>query len=729
MRLNAPLTLIAALLLSGCYPFISGGRFDARVCELDEDGDGNLKCDHAGPDGATVPGDCNDDDPRMSSLNAEIPYDGVDNDCDGADLLDVDDDRFAGIARADYEALGGLAWPTGLNDGVDCNDEDGAINPDATEIFYDGVDQNCDEACDYDADDDGFADRRQGQGNDCGLPATDCNDTEPSIFPGATGEVFYDGEDQDCDQVNDFDPDGDGYAWAGYEAENDRFLERYGYTDTIVAFTECYDEDDSPLPESGPLDPANVSPARTEIFYNGVDDDCSDVSGPVVNDFDRDGDGFMPTARRAAFLNYVQRYVDYTKHDGARPLRDAFLAAYGADRAAWEAYFDARNNDCDDNDPAIRPGALERLGDSVDQDCDDNAHTTPFQFSRATFDGLGQHRVVATDTAFVVVASVTGDYDDGATAPGAQIAAVSFPIDATPDSAPIFENSPFPAAAGTVTPMVGAVGGTGRYWASLAWTTSTTTRTRTVAMRPATSGSSRYEVQTNRDGNSISTRTSHTQGELVEDTGTNRLWTVACDGTRVQYTETSRDASITRFTSNFENLDASDCFVLPSTSNGTLYVNTVRPTGSIRSFTVGSGGLLSEVGSGPFSGYSVFYATNHDDWSIFGMRPSGVRLYRNASTVRNVMSGRTTTDADAVFVGSIAYVAAIEPSGGGANLRLAYGNPTGAMTEVVVPFRRDGASLVPDAVAIDATADRVMIAVAGVDGSGNEQLGWAFFDI
>ena len=365
----------------------------------------------------------------------------------------------------------------------------------------------------------------------------------------------------------------------------------------------------------------------------------------------------------------------------------------------------------------------------MDQDCDGNANTTPFQFSRATFSGLGQHRVTATDSAFVLLAAVTGNYDNGASAPGAQVAAVTFPLDAGPSTPPTFDSSPFPPGTGDLTAAVGAFGDVGRYYASLAWNTSSTTRNRTQSMKPTTSGSARYELETSRDGNSISVKTSHAEGELVVDTGTSRLWTVACDGARIQYTETSRSSALTRFASNFENLDAADCFVLPSTATGTLLINTVRPSGAIRSFTVGSGGLLTEMPTTPFTGYSVFHATNHDDWVVFGMRPSGVRLYRNASTVRNVLAGVATDHADAAFAGSNAYVVAVQPSGGSANLWLSFGNPTGSMTQLQLPFSRDGRAIVPERVAVEVAGGRVLIAVSGVDGTGTEQLGWALFEI
>ena len=58
-----------------------------------------------------------------------------------------------------------------------------------------------------DADGDGFA--NLGSGGD------DCDDADPSVHPGAN-EVWYDGVDQDCDPDNDYDQDGDGWPAAAY---------------------------------------------------------------------------------------------------------------------------------------------------------------------------------------------------------------------------------------------------------------------------------------------------------------------------------------------------------------------------------------------------------------------------------------------------------------------------------------------------------------------------------
>ena len=77
-----------------------------------------------------------------------------------------------------------------VSNNLDCNDTNDAINPDAVETWYDGVDGNCDGLSDYDADQDGHISDSYG--------GDDCNDSAVLAHPGLA-EVCGDGLDNNCD--------------------------------------------------------------------------------------------------------------------------------------------------------------------------------------------------------------------------------------------------------------------------------------------------------------------------------------------------------------------------------------------------------------------------------------------------------------------------------------------------------------------------------------------------
>lgn len=64
----------------------------------------------------------------LSALVYEIPYDGIDQDGDGEDLIDIDGDGFASL----------------LAGGRDCDDKNAQVHPRRFDIPNDGVDANCD---------------------------------------------------------------------------------------------------------------------------------------------------------------------------------------------------------------------------------------------------------------------------------------------------------------------------------------------------------------------------------------------------------------------------------------------------------------------------------------------------------------------------------------------------------------------------------------------------------
>jgi len=174
--------------------------------DLDADSDGFIA-------NAAGGSDCNDRSASVSPAAVEV-CDGIDNDCNGfVDDNAVDIGTWYRDADQDdwgspTEVLVQCDRPPGyvLRKG-DCDDHDPDVHPGADEIWYDGIDENCDGRSDYDRDGDGYDHWYYG--------GTDCRDTNPAIHPGAT-EIYYDGIDQNCDGQSDYDADGDGYDAAEY---------------------------------------------------------------------------------------------------------------------------------------------------------------------------------------------------------------------------------------------------------------------------------------------------------------------------------------------------------------------------------------------------------------------------------------------------------------------------------------------------------------------------------
>ena len=203
---------------------------DADTDGYGDAGDSDEECDQ--PSGYVADDtDCDDTDAGAYPGAPETPYDGIDQDCDGADECDVDDDGHDALDCA----------------GDDCDDADEEINPGADETWYDGVDGDCDELSDFDSDIDGFDSASYG--------GDDCDDADADTYPGAPDEP---GDDviNDCDDSDEYDADGD------------------GFDDEAFGGSDCDDAN------------SDINPEASETWYNGVDEDCDG------NDDDQDADGF-----------------------------------------------------------------------------------------------------------------------------------------------------------------------------------------------------------------------------------------------------------------------------------------------------------------------------------------------------------------------------------------------------------------------------------------------------
>jgi hypothetical protein len=151
----------------------------ALQCSPPQDADG---------DGFEPPEDCNDQDPTVNPA-AEEPClcDSIDQDCSGA----PQDFACDMVCHFDKDN-------DGFDDTVDCDDNNGGVNPNAAEkCECDSVDQNCNKTItDFpadcvitctDTDGDGFF-----------AEGDDCNDNDKGVHPGAAEACLCDAIDQDC---------------------------------------------------------------------------------------------------------------------------------------------------------------------------------------------------------------------------------------------------------------------------------------------------------------------------------------------------------------------------------------------------------------------------------------------------------------------------------------------------------------------------------------------------
>jgi len=214
--------------------------------------------------------------------------------------------------------------------GIDCDDNDPSIYPGAPEIRDNDIDENCDGILgESDADRDGYD------------YTVDCDDFDPEINPGAI-EIVNNDIDEDCDGVVSLiDNDND-----GYHIEID-----------------CDDYDNT------------VYPDAEEIPNNDIDENCD---GEVLY-IDDDNDGFLsdedcddnnPNVNAAA--------VEIANNDIDEDC-DGLVLIIDNDNDGFHS-----DLDCDDNDSSIYPEAIEVVANGIDEDCN-GEDFAPFSLSIETY--------------------------------------------------------------------------------------------------------------------------------------------------------------------------------------------------------------------------------------------------------------------------------------------------------------------------------------------------------
>ena len=212
-------------------------------------------------------GDCDDSTALVYPGATEIPYDGRDNDCAGdGDLNDLDQDGYIGVSA---------------DGGDDCDDNNADVYPGAPEICYDGIDQDCAGDVELENNNDCDGDGHVGRGDG----ATDCDDGDASVNPDAE-EIWYNGIDNNCDGSDDFDQDGDGDPIAEIDVDGDGVID------------ETWDyNNDGFLEYDGGTDCDDTEVLTSQLFeerWDGYDRDCDGIVDGMVT---RDATGnFLPTA-------------------------------------------------------------------------------------------------------------------------------------------------------------------------------------------------------------------------------------------------------------------------------------------------------------------------------------------------------------------------------------------------------------------------------------------------
>ncbi len=367
------------------------GAVDVTSWYIDRDGDGYgwgpefggldpvEACTAPGADYVDNGDDCNDSEPTANPLGSEVCND-IDDDCNGyvddnpsdGEVLYTDaDGDFFGDAGAAVNGCPGIGL---VADATDCDDTNDEIYPGAEEVCNGGVDDDCDPSTDEDLvdgiiwytdnDSDGYGD----------VEVTAC--LQPSNAVNRDGDcndaddTIHPNAPEDCTAV---DRDCDGDLVAGAADAEVYFLDadRDGFGRTSSSQASCTPLSGYSLVPGDCNDASDVIfPGAPELCNGGVDDDCNtltdddDSPDAISWYFDSDGDGYAGSVIVVVACEQPQ---------------DGYNTA----------------DDCDDTVATTYPGANDICDGGIDNDCDPltDEEVVNVLYEDADFDGYGNNSV------------------------------------------------------------------------------------------------------------------------------------------------------------------------------------------------------------------------------------------------------------------------------------------------------------------------------------------------
>jgi hypothetical protein len=417
---------------NNCSGVIDEGVKTTFYLDADHDGHGTV---HSSTQACSVPAnhsllsdDCDDGSAQRFPGNAEV-CDAIDNNCN----FDTDE----GVKRVFYRDADNDTFGTPLSStlacvapsgyvasNTDCNDANGAVRPNATEVC-DSIDNNCNGTVDEgvkrtfyaDADGDGAGTTQPNfRVEACVAPAgyvttsTDCNDARGDVRPGAA--ELCDDLDNNCNSSIDeglatsnwyLDSDGDGYGGQGTTAVADCRLPAPGYVNNN---SDCNDTNRA----VNPLQAEVCEPTGQAQVDNNCDGNTENAANATTWYRDADGDGYGAKAislkRCTQPAGYVEQEQDCNDANASTNPGSNEVCEAGGPTAQVDNDCDVDTNDVDPNRPVENGGAPMWYGDA---DRDGHAGTT-FKLRWCT--NPTDFRDPVTNVLLVQGAYVAADPDD-----------------------------------------------------------------------------------------------------------------------------------------------------------------------------------------------------------------------------------------------------------------------------------------------------------------------------